>query len=115
MPPREKARALVYSQRGRLEFLHLQRTKRLARPMMEYDALTLNALLLHEKATLQEIDAVQIALDAGRDPVFRWYPRPQGDYDGPPMTDDPVINEWERVIAEGKIPDDWIGKEKLDG
>lgn len=115
MEPKDKARALAHDEIGFFEVVYLRRAGKLARPMHDYDPLTLRALLLHWEDTKIEIDRIVDHFEADKPYSFVWYEQAPGagvDYDVPIVTGDPVVDAWEKDLAEGRIPDDWIGHGK---
>lgn len=96
-----------------LERAHLLRTGRLARPFDEYPPEYLHALLFYG----DESDAELMRL-ARRTTDTDWLfqddditttpprrRRPKSFDDGAILTGDPVVDEWERALARGEVPD----------
>lgn len=115
MPLRAKARSLAHSTDGFLEYVYYSATNRLLRgDPQQYPARMLMVLVSHTKDTEKEIDRV-VQMEAAGQPVrFEWVAQAPGagvDPGVPMATGDKVADEWERAIAAGQIPDDWIVKE----
>lgn len=101
-----------------LEHAWFMKVGRPPRAFEDYDPLTLQALLLHTKALVSELDNIVQEAESDDDEWIARQERTMGeriegkkrkrrclDYDQPVETGDPVVDEWERAIARGEIPD----------
>ena len=85
--------------------LALIKTGRLPKALEDYPPLVIYALFLHDDDMLDELHDAADEWEEGRG--FQSRHRRSFDPDRPVDTGDPVANEWEKEIAEGRLPD-WM-------
>lgn len=88
--PKELARVIASTDRGIAEWLWTQKTGSPPRRLDDYDPQTLRALLAHSDAIAKQIQHIAAQ---------------SADPNAPVITGDPLIDKWERELAEGKTPD----------
>lgn len=104
--PSQIARHLANDWAWIMDFAWMQKTGRPAKPFGDYDPLSLSVLLSGELAkALEHKQPAKTKKTGGR-----WGPptlsgKSKAKYTTPITTGDPVADEWERQIAEGKLPD----------
>lgn len=84
------AEATLRTPKGHAEILTFLRTGTLPRPPLDYDLLTLTAILYQSENAVKGLRRVRY---------------PQGK-SGPAVTGDPIVDEWERRLAAGEDLDD---------
>jgi hypothetical protein len=105
--PATIARYLAREWRWIMEYAWMQKTGSPPKSFEDYDPLSLSVLLSGELA--KAVEHKQPAERTRKTPG-RWGPptlsgKSKADYATPITTGDPVADEWERQIAEGKLPD----------
>ena len=91
---------------GIVRFLAWKKTRRLHKPSEDFSDLELMAFLLYEDEAFQHFQAVQ-----ARRQINEVEEAPAEE---PVFTGDPKADEWEKIIAEGGLPD-WMMEGIEDG
>lgn len=81
-----------------MEIIHFGMTGKLARSANEYDDITLIAILQEQETAKDHIEVVK-TLKMQEDAHWTDSPKPIH------VTGDPLIDKWERELAQGKVPD----------